>query len=258
MDQEQRSKYINTTCAPLFLSDYFLTEGHNRLTTSATATFVQYERMTYAITCGHVKAAASSRDRWTAQLKAGRAVVNLSEWSSIGQVSALRDVKGIAPVDISICPIPDHLFEMIACGKPKAPINLDSFSEPQWDQVKFCLAAGFPDRAKTDNGISVASPMVETVVQLASLISPSTTTFTLQSSLAKPSAFKLSGMSGGPIFALFSELPPLPIGILFAGSPSGEGVGTSTSSFLDDRDILIRGHLLTPQIFGGWLRDAGI
>lgn len=258
MDQEQRSKYINTTCAPLFLNNYFLANGHNSLTTSATATFIQYEGMIYAVTCAHVNAAASSRDRCTAQLHAGRVVVNLSEWSSIGKVSALRDVIGTAPVDISICPIADHLFEIISRGKPKVPINLDEIPEANWDAVDFCLAAGFPDRAKTKNDESVASPMVEVIAQLASSLSPSTVTFTLQSTLEKPSTYKFSGMSGGPIFALFDETPPVPIGILFEGFPSSEEAGTSDASFLGDRDILIRGHVLTRCIFAGWLRDAGL
>lgn len=258
MDQEQRSSYINATCAPLFLNDYFFAKGHNSLTTSATATFVQYKSRTYAVACAHVKAAASSLDRWTAQLHAERAVVNLTEWSSFGKVSALRDVKGTAPVDISICPIPNHLFEIIARGKPKVLINLDELREPKWDVVQFCLAAGFPDRAKTSNDESVASPMVEVIAQVASSLGPSTVTFTLQSSLEQPSTYKFSGMSGGPIFALCDETLPVPIGILFEGFPSDEKAGTSDTSFLGDRDILIRGHLLTRSIFAEWLRDAGV
>jgi len=152
--------------------------------------------------------------------------------------------------------MPDHLVKILGRDKPKVPIDLDGYEEPRWDHIKFCLAAGFPDRAKSDGDSVVSSPMVEAVAELASAIDPTNASFALQSELETPSPYGFSGMSGGPIFAIWDEEPPVPIGIVFEGYPSGQEVGASADAFLGDRDILIRGHLLTPQTFAGWLRNT--
>lgn len=255
MERAEVSKAVNATCAPVFIGNYFLADGHNSGTQSATATFVRLEGVTYVVTCRHVKSLAFATPGWTARLHAHPAIISLSNWSSVGLIPTLRDVDE-SHADISVCALPDHLMEQLARNKPKAPIDLDRYEPPKWDRITYCLAAGFPDRAKSHTDLHVASPMVEVIAHLASSISPSSTSFALQSELEEPTPYKLSGMSGGPIFAVNEDEEIQPIGIVFEGHPSGEDGISSTDSFLTDLDILVRGHVLTPETFAGWLSSA--
>ena len=74
-----------------------------------------------------------------------------------------------------------------------------------------------------------------------------------------------SGMSGGVVFTDIivkgdgSTAGPCPIGIVFEGSPgsSEEWASRAEGLFLTERDVLIKAHTLTPQIFEGWLAQAG-
>jgi len=254
-----RSKEVNGYCAPLFLSHYYLADGHSSCTISATATFVRFRGQCYAVTCGHVKAAASARPEWTAKLRAGPAFLNLSNWSSTGLTPTLREIGDGKQVDISLCALPEHWLDFMARDKPKKPIDLDHYREPRWDRMTYGLAIGFPDREKSDDGHHVRSPMVEVVAEFASAMGPDALTFTMQSQLNEPTPYKLSGMSGGPIFALDDKGAPLPIGIIFEGYPSGlENDASPGQQILNERDVLIRGHLICPEIFARWLQDAGL
>lgn len=258
MNLSHRSKLVNMTCCPLFIGNRYVFDGHSSRTTSATATFVEFKGQHYVVTCRHVKEAAFYQPGSSARLQAGRTVISLDHFSSTGLKPSLRDVEGETYVDISICALPGHYIELLAREKPKAPINLDRYEEPRWDSVRLCLAAGFPDGEKSHDDQHVASPMVEVLAELASPVGQDFPTFTLQSELETPSPWGLSGMSGGPIFMLNSaDGRPIPIGIIFEGHPSGTEVQRSADAFLGDHDVLIRGHLLTPQTFSGWLRDAG-
>ena len=258
MDDRSRSKLINQTCAPLFIGDALLADGHTATTSSATATFVRFQGKTYAVTCRHVRKDASAVTGWSARLHAGVAVIPLANWSSAGLTSILRDAADESGVDISLCRNPDHLFDVVSQAKPKTPIDLDTYEEPNWGEISFCLAAGFPDRIKTEQGGSVFSTMAEVVAEVTSNLLPSSETFVLHSNLGEPSPVGLSGMSGGPIFALREEGSPLPLGILFQGRPSGEVTDVPPGAFLTDADISIRGCLLSPTVFARWLQGAGL
>jgi hypothetical protein len=125
-------------------------------------------------------------------------------------------------------------------------------------EVKWCLAAGYPNKAKFEEGGDVISPMFETVIECASNVRPNAKTFTLASEFAEPTDFALSGMSGGPIFAIMDDGTFAPAGIIYSGSPSGEETERPAGSFLTDRDMVIKGSLIDPEIFSGWLEDAGL
>lgn len=100
--------------------------------------------------------------------------------------------------------------------------------------------------------------MIEVIAELACTVSARSTSIVMQSQLDRPSDWGFSGMSGGPMFALGQNDQPCPVGIVFEGYPSGEDGGRSKDAFLGDHDVLIRGHLLTPDIFGTWLRAANL
>lgn len=248
---------MNATCAPLFLGS-ILADGHGVQTASATATFVKFRNRNYVVTCRHVKKIAFSQAGWTARLHAHPAIIELAHWTSAGRQPTLNDVGSDASIDISLCPLPEHLMEMLAKNKPKAPIDLDRFSPPNWREITHCLAAGFPDRAKSEDGTSLASPLIEVVAEIASTVDARSTSLVMQSQLQRPPGWGFSGMSGGPIFALDESDQPSPVGIIFEGYPSGEEGPRSEDAFLRDNDVLIRGHLLTPDIFTAWLQAANL
>lgn len=254
MRRRDLSAKINQNCAPLFIGNYFLSDGHSSQTPNATATFVRFEGVTYVVTCSHVKALATAADGVTARLHGHHTLIALSNWSNAGLVPSLQDVDDDR-VDISICPLPDLHMEVISKAKQKTPIDLDNYVEPIWGNVNHCVAAGFPDRAKTNNDTVVESPMIEIIAEVASNLGPNSPTFVLQSKLEAPPALGFSGISGGPIFALDGD-QVLPVGIVFEGLPSGEETVPSPASFFGDCDIMVRGHLLTPATFSDWLKRA--
>ena len=53
-DRKRREALARSQTDPLFLQDHFLVGGHDVDTKNATATFVQFERKQYAVTCRHV------------------------------------------------------------------------------------------------------------------------------------------------------------------------------------------------------------
>jgi hypothetical protein len=241
---------------PLFIHDAFLSDGHNETTLSATATLVKRFGQCYIVTCLHVKKEAHLNPRWTASVHAGKTIINLNHWSKDGIVPALKDVDDEFSSDICISIFDEHHLELLNEVKLKIPIDLDQYQEPNWRDIKFGHAAGFPNQAKVKQGEQVTSSMVEVVAELASDIGPDIPVFALQSELSQKSPYGFSGMSGGPIFDAAGE-SLRPIGIIFEGAPSGQEGQKPSSAFLTELDILIRGCLLTPVTFDRWLRSAG-
>ncbi|HEX7851001.1 MAG TPA: hypothetical protein VF485_14825 [Sphingomonas sp.] len=230
-----------------------LADGHKASSPSATATFVRFENRIFVVTCLHVKQIAFKGRGSTARLHAGRAVIELAHWTTKGvRVPSLRDVDRDTAIDVSLCELPVYLLELLSRDKVKRPIDLDNFTAPDWPIIRYCLAAGFPDRAKSEDGAILTSPMVEAVAELASKVDSASTSFVLQSKLKTAPKWTFSGMSGGPIFALGANTPQ-PVGIIFEGYPSGEEANRPSDAFLCERDILIRGQMLTPDIFRSWL-----
>lgn len=186
-----------------------------------------------------------------------RLSLNLGLLSSTGMVPALQNVDDHL-ADISICRIDDLLVDMLRRYKERNHINLDDYVAPRWDEVKWCFASGYPNRAKFEEGGNVISPMFEVVLECASIVRPGSTIFTLISEFPTSGNFALSGMSGGPIFAIMEDGTFAPAGIIYSGSPSGEEGERAAEAFLTDRDILIKGSVIDPEIFRLWLDDAGL
>src|SRR4051794_39038587 len=94
---------------PLFLQDFFLSEGHTEQTSNATATFVRFRGRTYACTCRHVRAALSDSSvvkgaHPSAALMAGKIVLNLSFHTSDSLITTLRaPVEGLDQHQVDVC-----------------------------------------------------------------------------------------------------------------------------------------------------------
>lgn len=260
METKERSALMNSHCAPLFIGENYLADGHDEKTINATVTFVRFNGVDYAVTCRHVGNEAYASPTSTALLHFGRAVIQLKEFNGKSFERSLRDVNGDTKIDISITAFGNGYLEMISRtgGKPKSPIDLDNFQAVMVNENDMGLAVGFPDAHKSLKGEFVQSPMVEVSAAFNTSLEHHQETFALHSNLDKPSEFGLSGISGGPIFALDTNGSPLPCGIVFEGHPSTINYEASSSSaFFNSNDLFIRGYSLTPTTFEAWLKDAG-
>lgn len=257
-ERKDLSRLANAACVPLFIGDYFGIQGRGPAMLSASGTLVQFHGRLFVITCEHVRKEAYARKGWTPSIAVGRAIINLSSWAEEGLIPALREVRIPAgPRDVSIAELPMHYLGILGRDKPKAPIDLDKFRATPWDQVKYCLAVGFPMKLKQGKEDLLLSPMLEVCAELDSKPKPDEEFITLHSALESPVPKGFSGVSGGPIFALTSELPPYPVGMIFEGHPSGEdGDRDRSQAFFTDNDVFIRGLVLTPQTFETWLANA--
>ncbi|MBY5377251.1 hypothetical protein [Rhizobium leguminosarum] len=260
---------------PVWLQDHFLHTGHTEETSSATFTFVKHKNQVYAVTCGHVLDAIKDEEVVpgakfpTLALQIDRAVLNLSTFIAASQieyaVKAPKFKDERREVDIAIAKLSDHYWSLMTEKKQKTAIDLDSWREPDWDKVKFCLAAGYPDEHKAqveDGGRDmVSAPFATVVVEFADR---SPTVITLSSELDQPHNYYFSGMSGGPVYAAeglgeIEDYDLFPVGIIYQGYPgSGRRSGNpdTSASFFTERDIFFRALALTPDTFDDWLRQS--
>ncbi|SEM89153.1 hypothetical protein [Palleronia pelagia] len=257
MSEKSISKMMNMYCAPLFLQNAFLAEGHNAESVNATATFVRRKGHLYIVTCRHVKEHMAKNESWSANIHGNRVLIPLNTWSEAGAVSTLQDIDDLGGTDICISYFSEYHLELVSGSKPKKPINLDKYLEPNWKDINLCCAVGFPDKEKSEIETNVASSMIEVTAELVSPINPKNPMFALQSKLPQPSRYGFSGISGGPIFCVENDRL-MPIGITFEGAPSGRPIASSGDSFLQPEDIMVRGYTLTPEIFDEWLYSAGL
>ena len=256
--------------------------GHGESTPNATATFVKRKGHHYMVTCRHVLQMVADRRRvsgdtqLTMALQIDRAVLNLSHISPQGIILSVRTPEmEIRPekADIALASLEGSYWNLLSSRKNKVAIDLDSWREPDWAAVRYCLATGYPNKDKytipSEGAEKVAVPFLNVVSELCSAPDQDTTRFTLMSELDSPHDYGFSGMSGGAVYAMEgnegSEVEDedlLPIGIVHEGSPSNsqpkeQREEQAAGAFFTDRDIMIRALLLTPDIFDEWLTRSG-
>jgi hypothetical protein len=266
---------------PAWLQDHFLGTGHDEKTRNATFTFIKRNGRHYAVTCRHVVDSLSDAaivpavKNPTIALHVGKAVLNLSYFTAQGLVLGVNSPKGGTAqdgVDVAIASLDGGYWHMLVKDKNKAPIDLDTWREPDWNAVKYCLAAGYPDEHKEkvvgDTGPSVASPFAVVCAEATSKLGRNERLIVLSSALEKPHGYYFSGMSGGPIYAIegheqrkVEDEELFPVGIVFEGFPGSGRTDVHNDSdamttFLTDRDLFFRALTLTPEIFDEWLRKA--
>jgi hypothetical protein len=267
---------------PAWLQDYFLGTGHDESTNSATFTFIKRSGRIYAVTCGHVldgladeKVVPGARNP-TLALHLDHAALNLSYFVAVGKIEhtvKAPEAEGThRDVDIAIARLSDNYWALLQEKKDKVPIDLDTWKEPAWDKVSYCLAAGYPDehksRVEDDRLGKVSAPFACVCVEVASPLARSRPMITLSSQLEEHHGYFFSGMSGGPVYAIEGDLNEAEdrdffhVGIIFEGFPSSgrrEVTDTDASAaFLTDSDLFFRALTLTPEIFDDWLRQVDL
>lgn len=235
------------------------------------------------VTCRHVLDSVTGSDTApgakhpTLALQVDSTSLNLSYFGPNGLKPSVR-----APVpelkspgnDIALACIDGSYWHLLSSNKNKIAIDLDSWREPNWNDVTYCLAVGYEDEGKkiisSDGANMVAAPFLNVVAELSSTVSSETTLLAMSSELSSSNSYWLSGMSGGTVYAMEGSAQPevqdeelLPVGIVFGGFPSKKQAidqydAEATSAFLTERDILIRAVMLTPDTFDDWLKKSGI
>lgn len=265
---------------PAWLQDHYLGTGHTEDTNSATFTFIKRKGRNYAVTCGHVVDQVSNPStvpgalRPTLALQVDRAVLNLSSVTGIGHLTpvtrAIQKDGARRDIDIAIAEIPANYWSLLTDRKNKTAIDLDAWREPNWNAVRMCVAAGYPnehkERMEVDAREMVSAGFLRAVAEVSSNLGRDQKYITLSSALDEPHGRFFSGMSGGPIYAqegdadVVADEDLLPIGIIFEGYPgsgrAGE-IGDATAAYLTERDIFFRGLTLTPESFDYWLTQLG-
>ena len=280
MDHEVPESLPRRQTDPLWIQDYFLAMGHGESTPNATATFVKRKGHHYMVTCRHVlqmvadRRSAAGDTQLTMALQIDRTMLNLSHISPQGLILSVRTPEmKIQPekADIALASLEGNRWNLLSSRKNKAAIDLDSWREPDWAAVRYCLATGYQNKGKytisSEGAEKVATPFLRVVAELCSAPDQGTTSFTLMSELNSPHDYGFSGMSGGAVYAMegneeVEDEELLPIGIIYEGLPSNsqpeeQSEEQAAGAFFTDRDIMIRALLLTPDIFDDWLTRSG-
>jgi hypothetical protein len=207
----------------------------------------------------------------------GRGFINLSRMTQARVLEQYMRVLGPGTehekTDIALCRLDPGTWQLIVPQKNKESIDLDAWKEPDWSNVRWGLAAGYPNEHKKDirhqGQERVANQLIVVVAERAAALHSGQRTVTRNSVLADPHSWYFSGLSGGPLYVVkgFKEGNReddelFPVGIVFEGFPS---IGREdalanrdvAAAFLSDKDLFIRAHALTPEIFDEWVRDCG-
>ncbi|WP_148307749.1 hypothetical protein [endosymbiont of unidentified scaly snail isolate Monju] len=259
-------------CLPAFFHSSSMHEGRHEETDNATVTFVKYQQRIYAVTCHHV---VKQLDKKRKELNDGWQTLTLHLERVILQLSAIdpknpkkrqdifrtlrTDFSG-EQVDIVIGPITDFHWELIESKKHKSPVDLDNWIEPRWDEYKYGSAFGYPTDHKEHQGKYVSAPCLHVTAEVVSRLGARETKITLFSELDEPHGFFFSGMSGGIIILQHEEFYDV-AGIVYEGQPGGknqENMQNDGEQVFSEKSILIKGFIITPEIFSSWLVESGL
>ena len=257
-------------CLPVFFHSYSLHDGHTEETENATLTFIKYKNRIYAVTCKHIIHHLHSKrkelkDQWyTLSLSLDRVILHLSyidHSDPTKRKDIFRKLKcnlNGEEVDIVIAPINNH-WELIKSKKKKRAIDLDNWNEPNWEEFNMGTAFGYPTEHKEKQGDAVAAPCIKASAEIASKLNKNSTQLTLFSTLKQPHGYFFSGLSGGVIILSNKESYET-AGIVYEGQPSSSKYfkekESNEQAFFSANDILIKGFIINPNIFSGWLRDV--
>jgi hypothetical protein len=256
-----------SNCGPLYIKDAYLFDGFDASTKNATATFIEFSGRHFACTCRHVVEIVNERRENetspfpTLSLGLKRGFIDLSWYS----VDGLRDAMTIVPggpneehLDLAIADISGHWQRYSAeWGSQAIKIDEDTWREPRWAKAEFLTAAGWPEVGKRNvnvNGLEIVRGSMTLVIAEVSPagLSKGDEILLMESKLKQPHGWFFSGMSGGPMYIPQDDLM-IPAGLLYRGWPQDKD---DRSKDYTPNDIVIRGVVLTPSNFKGWLSSA--
>ena len=163
---------------------------------------------------------------------------------------------------------------MLSRIKKKTAIDLDSWQEPNWSDVRYCLAVGYPDESKkflrNAGSGKVSTPFLKVVVELQTSVNRETTDLSMFSELSNSYGHTFSGMSGGAVYAIegseqyeVDDKKLVPIGIVYEGvlgtkESTERNSDNAATGIFAERHISFYALSLTPDSFDNWLQNSGI
>lgn len=261
---EMLHKAAATHSEPLFLSPPWINGGHTMKKANGTITYISYKGSLYGVTCAHIYdyQFESSPPKWLTVHGQQRVIYQFGYFDQSGYKSMFRSPRlpGAMLPDIAIIKLDEAFASIHMQSKGKVPIDLDSWVEPTWSDLKLPVAFGYPTEHKTESDGLLQTHLISVTAELPRPIEPNDESFIMTSSLEQESKYYFSGMSGGPVFCHFSNALPSIVGIVFEGSPGSsiEWQNRNEESFYTRKDVQIRAHKLTPDVFQNWLSLAGL
>ena len=230
------------------------------------------------VTCQHILDITTEARHPSIALQIDETTLNFSYIGPQGIIRSVRapeqKIKALKEVDIALACIDGSYWHLLSSEKNKAAIDLDSWREPNWNDVTYCLATGYPNEGKkkiSSSGASmVETPFLKVVAELRSTMRNDTTEFTMFSKLSEPHNHNFRGMSGGAVYAVEGSIQRelqddelFPVGIVFEDSDSTNQANNrnneeAVDTFVTPRDILIRAVMLKPDTFDYWVKNSGI
>lgn len=265
-ETKEYGKIVVSHCEPLYLSKHFMQDGHSAEKANGTVTYVKYKNVVYGITCAHIyfyQNLGSSGEK-ILTVFGERLVYQFGVHYPEGYKSHFRSMRSSPSdtknPDIAIIQL-NEPFPSIHMGrKGKQAIDLDRWVEPSLSDAKMAMACGFPTEHKSQNDSVVSAELAQVFAEPASTLSQDRESFLLASSLEEDCNIYFSGMSGGPVYLDGTDDGKITIvGIVYEGVPgsSKEWEVRGPESFLTKKDIQIRAHTFTPEIFERWLKQVG-
>ena len=250
-------------CEPLFLLDNFIGDGHSEATQNGTVTYVKLDQRVYAVTCRHVIEDNVSDSKQAAVTHQRSFMYFRSTDPGSGRyVTCFRyplpEVDADNGPDVAICSLGVGM-PWTQDQKGKRPIDLDSWTQPDWPTVHLGAAVGFCTEHKIVSGSKVRSPQYVVTATLSSTVRLDTRDLVLSDELAEAHGIFFSGMSGGPIFVVDDGGIPTFAGIVYQGTPGGSEAWNQrdpNQSFVRANDVLIKGHLVTPERLRAWIASC--
>lgn len=259
---EMLHKAAATHSEPLFLSPPWMGGGHTTEKANGTITYISHKGGLYGVTCAHIYdyQFLSNPPKWLTVHGQNRVIYQFGYFDQSGYKSMFRSLRSsdARGPDIAIIKLDEAYASIHMQSKGKAPIDLDSWVEPNWAELKFPVAFGYPTEHKTESNGLLQAPLIGVIAELTRPIGPNDESFLMASSLKQENNYYLSGMSGGPVFCHFSDELPSVVGVVFEGSPGSsiEWKNRTEEAFYTREDVQIRAHKLTPDIFHNWLHLA--
>ena len=157
--------------------------------------------------------------------------------------------------------------------KKKTVIDLDDWREPNWNNIGYYVAAGYPEHHKGitrhDGSLLVTTPLVTVIAKSEKGLAPNSPEFTFFGHPEDLKGYTFSGISGGPVYAVEGDEQRwveddelFPVGIAFEGHPStamtDRGSQEANGAILAQGDFCIRAYTLTPQSFEKWLNETDL
>ena len=190
---EMLHKAAATHSEPLFLSPPWMSGGHTTEKANGTVTYISYKGSLYGVTCAHIYdyQFASTPPKWLTVHGQKRVIYQFGYFDQSGYKSMFRSLRlsDATLPDIAIIKLDAAFASIHMQAKGKVPIDLDSWVEPTWSDLKSPVAFGYPTEHKTESDGLLRAPLIGVTAELTRPIGPNDESFLMASSLEQENKY---------------------------------------------------------------------